>query len=101
MRGEHVHICGRGHELRGPQDRLADGISCRHCHRENQRAYSTRQRNGMAILKTAEEHRLTAREVIEFIANAPAELIRHWQCMDPWAAEQLRLKLDELAKADQ
>jgi hypothetical protein len=56
-----------------------------------------RQRDGLAILNTAAERRLTAREVIEFIATAPPELIRHWWCMDPWAMQQLRAKLAELA----
>jgi DNA-binding transcriptional MerR regulator len=96
MKGGTMHVCGRGHELRGPQDRLSNGVGCRHCHRENQRAYSLRQRHGLAILATAEQHRLSAREVIEFLATAPPELIRHWQAMDPEAAKQLREKIGEL-----
>lgn len=92
-------ICGRGHELRGPQDRLTDG-KCRHCHRENQRKLALKQRDGLAIVNAAAERRLTPREVIDFLAQAPAEMVRHWQALDPYSMDKLRESLAELAGAE-
>ena len=53
----------------------------------------------MAIIHKAEEKGLTARQALQFIVDAPPELLRHWQKLDPWAMGEIHKILTEWSKA--
>lgn len=63
-------LCGRGHELHGPHDRLSDGQTCKVCHRENQARYRRRCRAGIALLAAVEGRGLSVGEAISLIQRA-------------------------------
>jgi hypothetical protein len=87
--GADLRICGNGHHIRGPEDKLNDD-TCRHCHNDRQRRHAERQKDGIALVRKASDRGLTARQALEFIAYAPIELLRHWEKLDPWAMQQIR-----------
>lgn len=45
--------CIRGHEIRGPADRVANG-SCRQCHRDDLRAIGARKTEAYRLLRDIE-----------------------------------------------
>lgn len=58
-----MHVCGKGHELRGPADRLTNG-QCRECHRADLRAYNKRRTEGLALLRDVEQRATTIRSTM-------------------------------------
>ena len=90
-----MRICGRGHQIRGPHDKLRNG-QCRHCHRENLKSYNQRRALGLSILRTAESRGMTAEEAVRVLADAPVELLRHLELLDPWLMKVVRERIAEL-----
>ncbi|TPG31750.1 hypothetical protein EAH80_22790 [Mycobacterium hodleri] len=68
--------CGRGHEIRGPQDRLSDGYTCRYCHRENQTRYNHRRKAAVELLHAAEGRGMTVADALALIRHAPVRTIQ-------------------------
>lgn len=62
-------VCGRGHEIRGPEDLLTNGVTCRYCHREYQAKHAKRRKAGMALLHAAEGRGISVGEAIQLIRN--------------------------------
>jgi hypothetical protein len=90
-------MCGHGHEMRGPQDRLTNG-SCRHCHRIYLRRSSKRRTEAAQIVKAAEARGLTATEALEIFADAPIEVLRMLSRADPVAMARVQRLIEELSK---
>lgn len=64
-----MSVCGNGHEIRLPKDRLPSG-ACAACNREAQKRYARRQRAGMALLAAVEGRGMQIGEAIALIQRA-------------------------------
>ncbi|WP_137147407.1 hypothetical protein [Mycolicibacterium sp. CR10] len=84
--------CPKGHD----PDFYRNGL-CRSCDRDYQQKHRDRRKTGLALLKTIEKRGMTAREVLQFIANADPVILKHWATMDPWAFGELTRQVEELA----